>query len=112
MGLMAYLLFKGVCHKSHFPPHYPQRWGLPSNTPGRLSQKLDELRLRFQNCFMTQRMGDVRSYVEIYLKSLLLLNTGRNYANISRQENWPGDDVQNLQHFVSDSPSKDQAVFI
>lgn len=78
MGLMAYLLFKGVCHKSHFPPHYPQRWGLPSNTPGRFSQKLDELRLRFQNCFMTQRMGDVRSYVEKYLKSLLLLNTGRN----------------------------------
>jgi SRSO17 transposase len=61
---------------------------------------------RFAGCFRTKtRDGAVYAYV--YLSGLLRMEAKRNFANIGRKTNTPG---QNIQHFMSNSPWSAQQV--
>jgi len=81
----------------------PQRWGLPQIAIIGLADRLRRIWSRFQECFTT-RTQDTSEYAFAYMRGLLTMDTGRNYANIARRVIGLQDDGQNLQHFISDSP--------
>lgn len=88
----------------------PQRWGLPSSAVEKLGQELRTIWERFRACFQTQTR-DGSEYAWFYLRGLLTMDTGRNYANIARRVIDPTDDDQNLQQFMSDSPWLGEKIF-
>lgn len=58
------------------------------------------------DCFRT-KTRDSAGYAYVYLSGLLRMETKRNFANIGRKTETPG---QNIQHFMSNSPWSAQAV--
>ncbi|MCH8294563.1 transposase [Candidatus Poribacteria bacterium] len=87
-----------------------KRWGLPAEAVADLAERLRRIWSRFRACFTTQTR-DTSEHAFVYLRGLLTMDQKRNYANISRRVIDPKEDGQNLQHFMSDSPWKGQAVF-
>jgi len=87
----------------------PQRWGLCEEAIADLGSCLQHCWERYRHCFKTTTR-DVAKHAWTYLKGLLLMNTGRNFANIDRRVNAPEGDGQNLQQFMSDSPWEAQTV--
>jgi len=87
----------------------PQRWGLPAKVIADLGDRLQRFWSRFRGCFKTQTR-DSAAHAWAYLRGLLGLDSGRNFANIARRVNGPEDDGQDVQHFMSDSPWSAAAV--
>ncbi len=88
----------------------PKRWGLPMELVDDIANRLRKTWGRFQNCFKT-KTRDTSEYAWVYLRGILTMETGRNYANIARRVIDPEDDGQNLQQFMSDSPWLGETVF-
>lgn len=61
---------------------------------------------RFADCFRT-KTRDVAPHAYAYLSGLLRMDAKRNFANIGRKTDTPG---QNIQHFMSNSPWSTQEV--
>lgn len=87
--------------------HSPPRWGLPAEAVAELGERLHRFWLRFRQCFST-RTRDPSPLAHDYLRALLTIERGRNFANIERRLN--GGDGQRLQHFMSYSPWSGPAV--
>ncbi len=81
----------------------PNSWGLPAEAIADLGNRLHSFWERYRGCFKT-KTRDVAGHAWTYLQGLLLMNTGRNFANIDRHVVDPERDGQNLQQFMSDSP--------
>ena len=88
----------------------PQRWGLPAEAVADLANRLRRVWSRFRDCFKT-KTRDTSQYALAYLRGLLIMETKRHFTNIARRVIDPGDDGQNLQQFMSDSPWSAQSVF-
>jgi SRSO17 transposase len=87
----------------------PERWGLNLKAIAGLGDRLNGTWNRYRSCFRTQtREGGEHAWT--YLRGLLEMKTGRNYANVARRVNGVQDDGQALQQFMSDSPWEAQAV--
>jgi SRSO17 transposase len=86
-----------------------ERWGLPSEAGTRLAERLQQIWTRFRAGFKTQTR-DPSAYAWVYLRGLLTMDTNRTFATIARRVSDPGDDGQNLQQFMSDSPWSAQTV--
>ncbi|MCL0065813.1 hypothetical protein M1N79_02870 [Dehalococcoidia bacterium] len=67
----------------------PQRWGLPMEAVANLADRLQHLWTRFRVCFKT-KTRDPSKHAWSYLRGLLTMRTGRNYANIARRVIDPG----------------------
>ena len=87
----------------------PDRWGLPTEAIASLGNRLQDARTRYRSCFKT-KTRDSTEHAWTYLRGLLGMKTGRNFANIARRVVNPEEDGQNLQQFMSDSPWEAQAV--
>jgi SRSO17 transposase len=87
----------------------PDRWGLPIEAISSQGNRLEESRIRYGGCFKTKTRDSVE-HGWTYLRGLLEMKTGRNFANIARRVTDPEEDGQNLQQFMSDSPWEAQAV--
>lgn len=87
----------------------PDRWGLPMEAITSLGDRLQDCRARYRGCFKT-KTRDGAEHAWTYLRGLLEMKTGRNFANIARRVTDPEEDGQNLQQFMSDSPWEAQAV--
>jgi hypothetical protein len=81
----------------------PNCCGLPAEAIADLGNRLQSFWERYCGCFKT-KTRDVAEQAWTYLQGLLLMNTGRNFANIDRRVVDPERDGQNLQQFMSDSP--------
>jgi SRSO17 transposase len=79
------------------------RWGLPPEAIADLGSRLRQFWERFSGCFKTQTRN-AAGHAWAYLQGLLLMKTGRNFANIDRRVSTPDGDGQGLQQFMSDSP--------
>lgn len=88
----------------------PQRWGLPMEAVDDIANRLRNTWARFQDCFKT-KTRDTSEYAWLYLRGILTMDTGRNFANIARRVIDLDDDGQNLQQFMSDSPWASGSVF-
>lgn len=88
----------------------PERWGLPMEAVDDIAHRLRNIWVRYQECFKT-KTRDTSEYAWVYLRGLLTMDTGRNFANIARRVIDPDDDGQNLQQFMSDSPWSGEVVF-
>ena len=80
-----------------------KRWGLLPEAIADLGNKLYSFWNRFKECFKT-KTRDTSIHALTYLKGMLEMDTKRNFANIERRVIGHGEDGQNLQHFMSDSP--------
>jgi SRSO17 transposase len=87
----------------------PERWGLNPTAIAGLGDRLNDTWSRYRSCFRTQTR-DSAPHAWTYLRGLLEMKTGRNYANVARRVNGVKDDGQALQQFMSDSPWEAQAV--
>lgn len=87
-----------------------KRWGLPYEEVIKLAEMLQNLCMRFRDCFATQT-NNKSNYAGVYLRGLLCLETRRNFANIARRVIGSQDDGQSLQQFMSDSPWSGKKVF-
>jgi SRSO17 transposase len=87
----------------------PDRWGLRTEAIASLGDRLQDTRTRYRSCFKT-KTRDSAEHAWTYLRGLLEMKTGRNFANIARRVTNPEEDGQNLQQFMSDSPWEAQAV--
>lgn len=81
----------------------PSQWGLPPEAIADLGPRLHQFWERFSGCFKT-KTRDAAGYAWVYLQGLILMNTGRNFANIDRRVTTPAGDGQGVQQFMSDSP--------
>ena len=88
----------------------PARWGLPISAVEFLGKELHGIWERFRNCFST-KTNNKGANAFTYLKGIMLMETDRNYANISRAVESPDSDGQNLQNFMSESPWEGKCVF-
>ena len=88
----------------------PERWGLPKEAVDDIANRLRKTWDRFQDCFKT-KTRDPSEYAWVYLRGILTMDTGRNFANIARRVIDPNDDGQDLQQFMSDSPWLGETVF-
>jgi len=79
------------------------RWGLPPEAIADLGSRLRRFWERFSGCFKTKRRS-AAGHAWAYLQGLVLMNTGRNFANMDRRVSTPDGDGQGLQQFMSDSP--------
>lgn len=86
----------------------PERWGLPLEGVETLAEKLHWHWERFRECFTT-RTRDTSEHAYQYMRGLLTMETGRNFASIART--LEGQDGQSMQHFMSNSPWSGQAVY-
>ncbi|MCL4508567.1 MAG: IS701 family transposase [Chloroflexi bacterium] len=84
----------------------PTRWGLSLEAVHGLADRLYGYWQRFADCFQT-KTRDGAAYAYIYLSGLLRMEANRNFANIGRKTDTPG---QNIQHFMSNSPWSAQEV--
>jgi SRSO17 transposase len=87
----------------------PQRWGLSDEAIAALPSRLRRFWTRFRRHFKT-KTRDSSEQAWVYLRGLLLMKTKRNFANIARRVIGLEDDGQAVQHFMSDSPWRGQAV--
>ena len=81
-------------------------WGLPLESVQVLGEKLRVFWDRFRGCFKT-KTRDTSEYGYNYMSAQLRMETNRNFANIGRES---GDNIQNIQQFMSDSPWSSQSV--
>lgn len=86
----------------------PARWGLPPEAIASLGSRLQQFWKRFSKCFKT-KTRDAAGHAWVYLQGLVLMKTGRNFANMDRRVSTPDGDGQGLQQFMSDSPWVAQA---
>jgi SRSO17 transposase len=89
--------------------YLPDRWGLPTEAIASLGNRLQDSQTRYRSCFKT-KTHDSAEHGWTYLRGLLEMKTGRNFANIARRVTDPEGDGQDLQQFMSDSPWDAQAV--
>jgi SRSO17 transposase len=87
----------------------PERWGLSPNAIASLGGQLKGTWTRYRSCFRT-KTRDSGEHAWTYLRGLLEMKTGRNYANIARRVKDSQEDGQALQQFMSDSPWDAQTV--
>jgi SRSO17 transposase len=87
----------------------PARWGLPPEAIANLGSRLQQFWKRFSKCFKT-KTRDAAGHAWVYLQGLMLMKTGRNFANMHRRVSTPEGDGQGLQQFMSDSPWIAQSV--
>jgi SRSO17 transposase len=87
----------------------PERWGLSPNAIASLGDRLNGTWTRYRSCFRT-KTRESGEHAWTYLRGLLEMKTGRNYANVARRVNGVKDDGQALQQFMSDSPWDAQTV--
>jgi SRSO17 transposase len=87
----------------------PERWGLSPNAIASLGDQLKGTWTRYRSCFRT-KTRESGEHAWTYLRGLLEMKTGRNYANVARRVNGVKDDGQALQQFMSDSPWDAQTV--
>lgn len=81
----------------------PTQWGLPPEAIADLGSRLHQFWERFSGCFKT-KTRNAAGQAWVYLQGLILMNTGRNFANIDRRVTAPDGDGQGVQQFMSDSP--------
>jgi SRSO17 transposase len=86
----------------------PQRWGLSPDFSRKLPERLYRFWQRYYECFKTETRN-MGIYAYHYLSCLLRMEGKRNYANIARAA---GVTVDNMQHFMSNSPWSAQAVMV
>jgi SRSO17 transposase len=84
----------------------PKRWGLSLEAVHRLDERLYGFWERFAECFRAWTR-DSSDYAYVYVSGLLRMEAKRNFANIARKANVPG---QNIQHFMANSPWSAQDV--
>jgi SRSO17 transposase len=89
--------------------YLPECWGLPTEAIAGLGNRLQDSQTRYRSCFKT-KTHDSAEHAWTYLRGLLEMKTGRNFANIARRVTDPEGDGQDLQQFMSDSPWEAQAV--
>lgn len=89
--------------------YLPNSWGLPTEAIASLGNRLQDSQTRYRTCFKT-KTHDSAEHAWTYLRGLLEMKTGRNFANIARRVTDPEGDGQDLQQFMSDSPWEAQAV--
>ncbi len=77
-----------------------ERWGVSLEAVEGLGERLYDTWKRYADCFRT-KTRDGSQYAYHYLRGLLRMKEGRNFANVGRQTGVPG---QNMQHFMSNSP--------
>ncbi len=82
------------------------RWGLPLEAVAKLPDRLKSFWLSYGRSART-RTRDTRKYGEVYLSGLLRMETKRNIAGIARTGKVS---VQNMQHFMSQSPWSAEAM--
>jgi SRSO17 transposase len=83
------------------------RWGLPMEAIETLPDRLKAFWIEYGRSAKT-RTRDTRAYGEVYLSGLLRMESKRNIAEIARIGKVA---VQNMQHFISQSPwSADQMI--
>jgi SRSO17 transposase len=76
------------------------RWGLPLEAVAGLPARLKSFWLEYGQSAKT-RTRDTRTYGEVYLSGLLRMESKRNITEIARRGKVS---VQNMQHFISQSP--------
>lgn len=76
------------------------RWGLPLEAVAELPTRLKSFWMEYGRSAKT-RTRDTRAYGEVYLSGLLRMESKRNIAEIARAGKVS---VQNMQHFISQSP--------
>jgi hypothetical protein len=86
----------------------PDRWGVPSDAVEQLADDLDAFWQRYRPCFRT-RTRDTSDCARTFWRGQLTMEDQRNFANMDRRLNRR--DGQPLQHFMSESPWRAQAVF-
>jgi hypothetical protein len=64
----------------------PERWGLNQEAICGLGERLEGAWTRYRSCFKT-KTRDSAKHAWTYLRGLLEMKTGRNYANIARRVN-------------------------
>ena len=83
----------------------PARWGLPPEAIASLGSRLQQFWKRFKT-----KTRDAAGHAWVYLQGLMLMKTGRNFANMDRRVRSYSNvshrdgDGQGLQQFMSDSP--------
>jgi SRSO17 transposase len=82
------------------------QWGIPLEEVPQLGERLLGYCTRFSRYLQT-RTRDTSEYGYKYLSGLLRMETERNMANVGRQTDVSG---QNLQHFISNSPWSGRAL--
>lgn len=87
----------------------PRRWGMPEEAVAQLGNDLRNTWARYGNCFKTKTRNS-SEHAWTYLRGLIGMKTGRNFANMARRVKDPQEDGQDLQQFISDSPWRAQAV--
>jgi len=85
----------------------PDRWGLPAETVDELPGRLQQVWQRYRSCFRTCTR-DASEYAYHYLSGLLRMKESRNFVEIGRTTGQAG---ENIQHFMSNSPWAEQAVY-
>lgn len=88
-----------------------ERWGLNTEAIEDLADRLHRIWERFHPLFRGKGGKDTSEYAFEYLRALLTMDCGRNYAEIARRVISIHDDGQNLQQFMSDAPWEAKAVF-
>jgi hypothetical protein len=84
----------------------PARWGLPPEAIADLGSRLHRFWERFNGCFKTNTR-DAAGPAWVYVQGLILMNAGRNFANIDRRVTTPEGDGQDLQQCVGTSAGVD-----
>lgn len=87
----------------------PDRWGIPKAAVRGLGAHLRKFFRHFHSCFKT-RTRDSSACALRYWRGQLTMEDQRNFANIERRLE-PGQDGQQLQQFMSDSPWSAAAVY-
>jgi len=88
----------------------PERWGIPRGTSRKIRGALDEFHLNFRQCFATKTCNNYH-FAEEYLKALIAMETGRNFANMTRRMDGIDATADGLQHFMSNSPWSPQPAY-
>jgi SRSO17 transposase len=86
----------------------PDRWGVPREAVEQLADDLEVFWQHYRLCFRT-RTRDTSDCARTFWRGQLTMEDQRNFANMDRRLN--GRDGQSLQHSMSESPWRAQAVF-
>ena len=91
-------------------PFDPTRWGIPRRATREIAQEFEVFFREFHNCFKTRTWNNYQ-YAYDYMSGIMSMDSKRNFKNIERTMRGPGWDGDCIQHFISDSPWSEQAVF-
>lgn len=88
----------------------PERWGIPCRYSKIIQSQFDDFYWKFRPCFETKTCNNCY-YGFTYIKGLFIMESKRNFANITRRMEGIYEPPDGLQHFMSDSPWSSQAVY-